>query len=277
MFSSIVVPLDLEVQGDRALPFAAMFATGAGIPLELVTVSAPRLPEAVDIYELETRGRATSAMWHPTVLHSDDPAAAIVGFLADRPEALVVMASRARSALGEFLLGSVSETLLRQCRHPIVLVGPNARIDDPTSIPTLIVGVDGRSTSAPLVGLVIAWSSSFGGPRPWLVEVLPLAVDPHASIGVIETCDVHRLAMRLEEHGIAVEWDVAHATDPVDGLRSFADRLGPAVIAVASNDWTDPDHLHLRSVARHLTQESQHPVLVVPAARLTDDTTPRSN
>jgi hypothetical protein len=45
MFSSIVVPLDLEAQGDRALPVAGALAAKAGILLELVTVSSPGVTE----------------------------------------------------------------------------------------------------------------------------------------------------------------------------------------------------------------------------------------
>ena len=45
MFTSIVVPLNLEAQGDRAVPIAGALAAKAGIPLELVTVSSPELPE----------------------------------------------------------------------------------------------------------------------------------------------------------------------------------------------------------------------------------------
>ena len=82
MFSSIVVPLDLEPHGDRALPIARRLAATAGIPLELVTVSSPALTEEVDRYELERRGRAGDVPWTATILHDNDPAAAIVGFVA---------------------------------------------------------------------------------------------------------------------------------------------------------------------------------------------------
>jgi nucleotide-binding universal stress UspA family protein len=267
MFTSIVVPLDLEARGDRALPIAGALAAKAGILLELVTVSSPGLPAEFDTYELEQRGRTTGATWTTTVLHDNDPSAALVAFLADRPDALVVMATRARSAFGELLLGSVSEDLLTHSHHPVLLVGPHVSVDDATSAPTLVAGVATDPTSDALLSAVIEWNASFGGRRPWLVDILPEAIDLPNIGDVIESGDVHRLADRLKEHGVACEWEVAHAKQPAEGLIEFADGVADAVIVVASACWTDPDHPHLRSVARRLTHKAHHPVLVAPADR----------
>jgi len=53
MFSSIVVPLDLEPHGDRALPIARRLAADGGIPLELVTVSSPAVSEELLVVPAE--------------------------------------------------------------------------------------------------------------------------------------------------------------------------------------------------------------------------------
>ena len=53
-----------------------------------------------------------------------------------------------------------------------------------------------------------------------------------------------------------------------DTLTELADQVDNAVIVVASTRWTDPDRLHLRSVARRLAHDAHHPVLVVPAERV---------
>ena len=67
----------------------------------------------------------------------------------------------------------------------------------------------------------------------------------------------------LKEMGVSAEWEVTRARHPADALIDFADRIADAVIVVASNRWTDADHTHLRSVARRLAHEAHHPVLVV--------------
>ena len=44
MFTSLVVALDLEATGDRALPVVRALSRLADVAVELVTVSSPRLP-----------------------------------------------------------------------------------------------------------------------------------------------------------------------------------------------------------------------------------------
>jgi nucleotide-binding universal stress UspA family protein len=268
MFTTIVVPLDLEPAGDRALPVAAALARTAGVGLELVTISSPNLDEAGDLHELRRRAEAHSDPDRPPatyVLHDNDPAAALVAFLADRPGALVVMGTRARSPLGEFLLGSVSEDLLTHTALPVLLVGPHASVEDPSGSPTLVAGVDGSKVSEALLPTLVAWKATFGGPRPWLVEVMPVPREAAPNADIADTADVHRLANTFAEQGLDTDWDVARAKHPADALIDFADRVDDAVIAVASVRWTDPHHAHRTSVARQLAHEAHHPVLVVPA------------
>ena len=231
MFSSIVVPLDLEPHGDRALPMARRLAATAGIPLELVTVSSPALDEELDRYELDRRGRATDIPWTATILHDNDPAAAIIGFVVARPRALVVMATRARSAIGGLVLGSVSEGLLSQADRPFLLIGPHAAPDAAPSALTPVAGLEVGPRADAIGAALDAWSASFDGPPPQLADVS----------------------------------DDAHA---VDALMELADRVDNPVIVVASSRWTDPERTHLRSVARRLAHDAHHPVLVVPAARV---------
>jgi len=232
MFSSVVVPLDLEPHGDRALPIARRLASTAGIPLELVTVSSPAVTEEVDRYELQRRGRAGDAPWTATILHDNDPAAAIVGFVAQRPGALVVMATKARSAIGELVLGSVSEGLLSHADGPFLLIGPNASPDgSPTGL-TPVASIEAGPRSDALGAALAAWSASFDGPPPQLA-------------------------------------DLARGGRAADALMELADRVDNAMIVVASARWTDPDRTHLRSVARRLARDAHHPVLVVPAERVT--------
>ena len=231
MFSSVVVPLDLEPDGDRALPLARRLAAIAGIPLELVTVSSPAVTEEVDRYELERRGRAGGAQWTATILHDNDPAAAIVGFVAQRSGALVVMATKARSAIGELVLGSVSEGLLSHADGPFLLIGPNASPDGSPTAVTPVAGIEDGSPSDAVGTALAAWSASFDGPPP-------------------------RLA------------DMGRGGRAADALMELADRVDNAIIVVASARWTDPDRTHLRSVARRLAHSAHHPVLVVPAERV---------
>ena len=276
MFTSIVVPIDLGPEGDRALPFAGSLAVAAGIPIELVCVISPAKPEGVDAHELQRRAEALAPARCTWMLLNGDPAEALVSFIGRRPDALVVMATHARGVLTEQIFGSVSEAVLTHTDHPVLLVGPHATIEAPPTNATLIGGVDGPASHAVLPAMV-RWARTFGGNPPWLVEVVEPAKEPGESphgdrfeFGYVKT-----LADVLARQGIDAQWDIAHDRHPVHALIDFADRLnervpgggGDPVLAVASERWTDPVHHHWQSVARSLTHRAHHPVLVVAAER----------
>jgi nucleotide-binding universal stress UspA family protein len=267
MFTSIIVPLDLETGADRALPVAHALAAQGGIPVELVTVSSPSMPQEVDAYELRRRAQLF-VNCSTTVLHDNDIARALTAFAAERPAPLVVVATRARGVIAEHVLGSVTEDLLARSADPVLLVGPHVETEDLVGGPTLVAGVDGTSTSEAVLPAVAEWLDTFGGPPPWLVQVLPPATAADSFGDAVESAYVQRLAARLKEGGIDAEWDVAHAGRPTDALIDFADRVADTVLVVSSERWTDAAHSHIRSVARALTRYAHHPVLVVPATRV---------
>ena len=97
MFTSIVVALDLEATGDRALPIAAWLATLGDLPVDLITVSSQGMPTAADVFELERRAAAHGLVDDAClVLHGEDPGATIVERMASRPGALLVMGTTAK-------------------------------------------------------------------------------------------------------------------------------------------------------------------------------------
>jgi nucleotide-binding universal stress UspA family protein len=259
VFTSIVVPVDLEPDGDRALPLAGALATAAGLHLELVTVSSPNMPETADRLDLEERARAVGDDWSVTVLHDNDVVSALYSHLSGRPDCLTVMATRARGALGQRLLGSVAEGLLCRLAQPTLLVGPNVELREQTATPGLLVGVHGDPAGA-LVPAVARWTQTFDGPTPWLVEVVGTA-----GAETPAKAELQQLAGQLAEVGVRSEQSVARGRDPASNLIEVADRMADVVVVLVSARWTDPSHLHLSSVARRLTQHSHHPVLIVPA------------
>ena len=92
MFTSIVIALDLERDGDRALPIARSLTALTDVSIELLTVQSPNLPEDYDAFELHRRADANG--WPAatcTVLQSNDPADAIADHVNSQPDALLVI------------------------------------------------------------------------------------------------------------------------------------------------------------------------------------------
>ena len=98
MFRSIVVPLDLDVVGDRAIPIAGSLARLSGLPIELLTIESPRMAGFQDVCELGRRVKVHGLGPHSiNVLYDEDAGRAITRYLGGRD--LVVMGSTAKGPL----------------------------------------------------------------------------------------------------------------------------------------------------------------------------------
>ena len=162
MFTSIVVALDLEWQGDRALPIAQALSELGDVSVELLTVSSPSMSEEVDAFAL--RQRATANGWSAdsyVIVHDDDPARAIVHHIDSRPGALLVMATTAKSPLRSHFLGSVSEAVLNRIDRPVLLIGPHVPATNPMASTTLIACVDSTNVATAAFTAISSWVESF--------------------------------------------------------------------------------------------------------------------
>ena len=269
MYTSIVIALDLEREGDRALPIARSLTAVTDVSVELLTVQSPGLPEVFDAIEL--RRRADANGWPAatcTVLQSNDPADAIADYVNSRPGALLVMATTAKSPVRQFL-GSVSEGVLNRVRGPVLLVGPRVAADADMSRPTLVVCVDSTEAATRARPVVTAWMQTFKSASPWAVEVLPA---PFEKFGVgrdrVESAYVKVLAEQLANADIDASWEVLHGADVGERLEEFIRTVDAPVLVATSTNWTD-EHTHWHSTTRRLVQRATRPVLVIPSHRRT--------
>ena len=142
MYSKVVVPLDGSELSERSLPYARLVAGALSIPIELVeafdvlppavhTASArlatERMHEAVQEQtedylgrvrtELRDQGRAATA----TTLHGQ-PAQAIMHWVGDDPDALVIMSTHGRGGIARWALGSVTDKVLHLIPNAMLLI-----------------------------------------------------------------------------------------------------------------------------------------------------------
>ena len=273
MFTSIVVALDLEREGDRALPIARSLSALTDVSVKLLTVHSPGLPTGPDALELG--GRASANGWPAdsyTILEDNDPASAIVEYVNSRPGTLLIMSTTARSPIRQLFLGSVSEAVLSGIDGPVLLVGPHVPAATDLSRPTLVACVDSTDAAARALPVITSWVHTFKSATPWVVEVLPASI---AALGVgrdrTESAYVHFLARRLLESNVVASWEVLHGADVGERLEEFIGTVDDPVLVATSTNWTD-DHTHWHSTTRRLVQRSTRPVLVIPGQR---DTSPR--
>ena len=238
MFNSVVIAADEGAGPDRAVPIGTALGLRGGLPVEILTIGPADEPVGLG--------------------------SAIVDRLQGRDGALLVMAT---SGIG-LVSGSRPSTsghVLSELRQPVLLVGPVVPDPLPLSSPTLVVCTDRSHEIGAALPVVESWQRTFGGGRPWIVEVMPTTAWPaEANDDELERQLVDSVAAVLAEHGIETGTTVLHGGDPAHHLLEFAEQIDDAILAVASDRWAG-GRSHWYSTTRRLVQRSLRPVLVIPA------------
>lgn len=264
MFTSIVVALDLETDGDRALPVVRALSRLAVVDVELLTVSAPRMAEEIDQFELSRRATANGWPAHSyAVAHGNDVAQAIADHVKDREDVLLVMATSAKRPFFGHHLGSVSEAVLRLVDQPVLLIGPHVAPELVWQRPTPILCVDAATPALDAVDAVARWTRTFPSAPPWIAEVIPTAAAEDARTEAAASSHARLIADLLAHERIDARSTVLHGGEPEVWLEDFANHVPEPVFVTTSTRWTTGRHWH--SATRQLVQHSTRPVLVVPA------------
>lgn len=238
MFNSVVIAADVSAGPDRAIPVGRALGLRGGLPVEVLTL-----------------GSADGRF---------DLGAAIVDRLQGRDGALLVMPT---SGIG-LVSGSRASTsghVLSELRQPVLLIGPV--VPDPLLLasPTLVVCTDQSHEIGSGLPVVESWQRTFGGGRPWIVEVRPTTAWPaETTDDELERLHVDAVAAVLAEHGIDASTSVLHGGDPAHHLLKFAEQVDDAWLVATSDRWSG-GRTHWYSTTRRLVQRSLGPVLVIPA------------
>ena len=260
--SSVVVPLDGSTVAERALPVARALARG-DTPITLVAAVAAddQVPPAAAMVR-----RAAADLGVPVsvdVLVGLPAASALVGYLrADRGH-LVVMTTHARTAIGELLLGSVADELVRRSTVPVVLVGPRAAAPGNVPYRDVVLCIDGSPTSDRLLPMVPALHDDLGL-HPWLFQVrAESATGPLVDADALESNELHRTANALAHGGLDVDWDVGHGADRAEAIADFARLRRRPLVAIATRGHNPAARLAESSLTVTVARTAPCPVFVV--------------
>ena len=263
MFATVVVPLDGSSRAAATVELAAELARRAGAALELVTVASPGL----DLLDHELALKAECARvdrvpcsWR--VIESNEVDVALAGAASDT-DAILCMATHARTGIARAALGSTAEATVRAATRPIFLVGPHAAVPERWDVVQACIEPTSE-LSRRAVPVAVALARVLGA-RLWLVEVEP-ARQLRRDVDVPESAGVAALATALRRDGLDVEWDVLHGDDVVGELLSYQRTLGASVLVTSSHARRGLTRAALGSVTTSLVHDATCPVLVVPPA-----------
>jgi nucleotide-binding universal stress UspA family protein len=261
MYRTVVVPLDPTAGADAAIAVGAVVAQQAGATLQLLTVVPPdvdtlkphdRLAELIEMHGIDAEA---------LVVCADDVALAVLD-AAGTPDSLICMGTRARRSIGELVLGSVSERVMRETRHPVLLVGSHCG-SAPERFESMVVGLDGSELAESVLPVVGDWSSQLGI-TPWLFQVLAATVPLElGGDDVHDSAYVHGIAERLARPSLEVEWDVARDRHVAGAIVRFAASRPSSMIALTTHGRSGLSRLALGSVALDVARHATVPVLVV--------------
>lgn len=178
------------------------------------------------------------------------PAPAIIEHVGAAGSTILCLGTRARSALKELLLGSVSEPVVRQASVPVVLVGPRCEVPA-GRYQRVVACVDDSPATAP----VLATAERIGHLAQIPTEELR-AAHPAWEGGDDKAADLDLLAPPPPLAGEAA-------------AGAILDALGddPATIAVVGTEARRGlDRLLFASVAMDVTRRACGPVVVLPPA-----------
>lgn len=264
--NAVIVPLDGSVEAELALPHACQIAGEA--PVLLLTSTWHGEPAAPRCY-LDRRAMSLiGAKAEARVVLDERPADAVADALAANPGAIVCMATHGRNTLGQALLGSTAEELLRTTHEPVLLVGPQAAFDPlRAASSTAILAVDGPDTARALTPAAAAfarrhrlnlWTVQVDAPAPY-----PFVTDAHTASQPRQGPGLDAAIDAFAKEGVTTETELLFATDPADAIIHFAQKVKASYVIVGNHARGGLARIALGNTAMRLVHRAPCPVLVV--------------
>jgi nucleotide-binding universal stress UspA family protein len=257
MVKTLVVPLDGSDRAEGAIAPASWLASR--LDADLVLVTSTFASDVSDEEEILARGlRAASSHASTHLVRSAFAARAILDVVADSPDPMICMSTRGKGALATMLLGSVSNAVLAESRHPAVLLGPRCH------------GWSGRGDGA------VVCIDQAAEPGSWLRAVGAVPLELGAQVHMVTVHPTNRewtaasppdtaewTAEVLRRRGIdAVEHDLAD-DDVVGSILSLVREVDARFLAIAAHH---PSHggpeTPFGRIGTELVRESTCPIIV---------------
>lgn len=280
MAGRILVPLDGSSFSETAIPAAIRAAQKLKLPLELVTVvPAPvgLVTETAEKY-LGATARTLEAVPDLNVswrLLVGAPAPVLIEQTVKDAPTMIVMTSHGRGAISRFILGSVTDQLLRQSRVPLLVVRSHdgEAKDAGGVIRRVLVPIDGSPNAElimePLLGILgdgpveLQFIHVVALPPiilPFVEGTVPSEAAIEAEITTM-TAYLEALANRWRTDRITITTEVAAAEVVATRLLEAAGLGGADLIAMTTRGKTGVTRAVLGSVADKLIRSASVPVL----------------
>jgi len=261
--TTLLVALDGTMSSERAVPIAREIATRSFCDLVLLRSSwdsseeeaAAYLRGVPERYDLELDTQAQ-------VIHGF-PGDAVNELARTIGDAAICLTSHGRSAVGHYLLGGQSETILAHAPVPVFVVGPEASTEWPAG-GQIGVCVDASSDPAVVATFAAPWADRFG----FEAEVVTVRAEDDRPVSRFHPASREQLnetVEQIEARGVRARNFVLKEIQPATRLARFAvDHRLALLVAEKHHGGAARDVLG--STTMNLIHRAPCPVLVPPHA-----------
>lgn len=285
MFETVLLPTDGSEGTDDAVAHAIDVAAGFDATLFVVHVADTNRDsvtvvdgEVVDVLEeegedivAETAERAQRrGVDVRTEVVQGDPATTIADYADERGMDLVAMPTHGREGLGQHLLGSVTERVVRISEVPVLTI--RTHDDARTAFPyeDVLVATDGSEAATAAADRAVAFAEALDATLHAVSVVdddaLGLDVRSESAGQQLEAAAdeaVGSVADHADEAGVADVVEHVRRGDVDDEILAAVDETGADVVMVGTSGRDAVDRVLLGSVAERVVRASPVPVITV--------------
>lgn len=301
MFSRIVVPLDGSELAEGVLPHVRPLARKLGIPIVLLRVVDPvRVVDWADpgsslfsdevLAEMDSKaGGYLEKVAQPlraaglTVscqVREGEPASAIVEEVEKEPNSLLAMSTHGRSGITRWVLGSVTDKVLRAINMPMLVIRPQEGADATRDSETgqVVLPVDGSPLAEQVVPHAVSLAKALGVGIS-VVRVTPSPADYYyftdfAAAPVVDFSEevdadargyLREMAQRLRDEGVAAVEEVLLHGHPASALVDLVQERPNSLVTITTHGRSGITRWVLGSVTDRVVSHATVPVLVLRA------------
>ena len=310
MYKRVLVPLDGSTLSLQALPIALLVARSTGARIDLLSAY-NALPEEIweevgrgmregvaakvdpaKLAELTANERTAaeaglakeaaalkdSGVTVGTIAAEGDPADAINAEAAKEPDTLIVISTHGRSGVGRWVMGSVTDKVVREASHATLVV--RSQEGDVASaapkISRVVLAVDGSATGEQAIPHAIAMAKALGTGITVLraipptafgdtfAEYVPAAYDDlYAEVEADAQAYASKISQQVKAAGISDVNEVAMTGYPGTAILEEVGEGGDKLAVMGTHGRSGVKRWVLGSVADRVIRHSTGPILVV--------------
>ena len=302
MYTRVLVPLDGSTLAEQVLPYVRLLAGPLQAPVHLLRVierppleiSAqlnPRLylersetsqkRQAQEYLEALAGPMREAGVRVGTAVRVGIPALEILNEAAKEPDTLVAMSTHGRSGIGRWLVGSVTDKVLRASANPVLVIRPReSGVPPETKLEDIIVPLDGSALAEQGLPHVVHLSKALNlsvtlfrvAARPTLYS----SHDMQIPLGAYEqlcreaqeeaTDYLRQVGQALRQQGVATVRERVVQGHPAAAIVDFPVHAPNCLFAMTTHGRSGVGRWLLGSVTDRVVQHSGQPVLVIRAA-----------